>query len=102
MHGLGGPQLPHDHGAALDAASHYDEQVVTARSTNDNQHIVHSLVDALSQKIRLAPMRLLIAGEGLEAERMDDWNKDNDMGLKAQRNSSNKFLRQQCSTEGVL
>lgn len=46
--------MPHDHGAALDAASHYDEQVVTARSTNDNQHIVHSLVDALSQKIKLA------------------------------------------------
>lgn len=48
--------MPHDHGAALDAASHYNELAAApvTRSTNDNQHIVHSLVDALSQKIKLA------------------------------------------------
>lgn len=38
MHGLG---APHDHGAALDAASHGQYQT----------HLVHSLVNALNQRV---------------------------------------------------
>ena len=45
MHGLGF-QAPHDHGAALDAASHGQYQ--------HSQNLVHSLAEALSHRIDVA------------------------------------------------
>ena len=58
MHGLGPnvPPVPHDHGAALDAASHgqYHMPSASPQSTpnsNPGSKLIHSLVDVLSNRV---------------------------------------------------
>ena len=83
MHGLG-PNVPpaHDHGAALDAASHgqYHPPAAVAASSNPGSKLIHSLVDALSNRASKPSATegfdslasLPISGSGTSPERMPE------------------------------